>query len=128
MLTSARIAEIVGNPVEAGQPDAGPEVCKWSTAQPSDTDLLLTVRLKGSLREGVLCGEVRKAAAEGKGTTGIGEAATWEFSSTGSMFNSGDLQVCGAKGFVNVYLNGKRDEASLKAAAMSLAREVLGRL
>ena len=128
LLTAAKIAEVVGNPVKPGQPNAGPEVCKWRTEQSSETDVLLTVRLKDSLREKVLCGDVRKAAAAGSGTGGIGEAARWVFSRTGTLFNSGELEVCDAKGYVNVSLNGQLDEATLKAAAMKLAREVLSRL
>jgi hypothetical protein len=127
LLTPAEIEAAVGNPVKAGQPEAGPEVCDWDTEDADHVDVLLTVRLKGSDREKVLCGDVRKAAADGNGFAGIGEAATWKFSKSG-IFNSGDLEVCDGKGFVSLTLNGRADAARLERAAVSLARTVLGRL
>jgi hypothetical protein len=126
MLTAEGNAAAVGNPVEAGRPFAGPEVCKWDTADPDLVSVLLTVRLAAGSRAPVLCEEVRKAG--GAPIDGVGEAATWEFSSAGSLFNSGDLEVCQGGHFVGLSLNGQRDEAALKAAALSLARTVIGRL
>jgi hypothetical protein len=127
LLTREEIAAAVGNPVEPGRPEAGRETCDWDTAQPGQTDVLLMVRLKGSTREQVLCDEMRKTAAAGKGYSGIGEAATWKYTK-GGIFDSADLEVCDGKGFVSISLNGKGDAAALEAAAVALARKVLGRL
>jgi hypothetical protein len=126
MLTPAEIAEVVGNPVQAGKPAAGPEVCDWD-AEPNQTDALIMVRLKGSIREQVLCPELQREAASGKGLAGIGDAATWQFSNTLGFFNSSELAVCDAKGYVHVALNGKADEAKLKEASLALARKVMSR-
>lgn len=127
LLSPAEIAAAVGNAVNAGQPEAGPEVCDWDTDKPDDVSVLLTVRLKDSDRERVLCEDVRKAASAGTGFPGIGEAATWKFTSMG-FFNSGDLEICDSRGFVGLSLNGKADADRLQAAAVTLARTVLGRL
>jgi hypothetical protein len=126
MLTAAEIAEVVGNPVQPGQPSAGPEVCDWD-AEPDHTDVLIMVRLKGSIREQVLCPDVVREAAAGKGLAGIGDAATWQFSNTLKFFNSSELAVCDAKGYVHVALNGKADEAKLKEFSLALARKVMAR-
>jgi hypothetical protein len=126
LLAESEIAEVVKNPVQPGRPAAGPEVCDWDTDDPASVDVLLTVRLKGSTRAEVLCDEIRKGQAAG-GVVGIGEAVSWEFSAS-SLFNSGELQVCDAKGYVSVSLNGKADDPTLKSAASALAAKVLARL
>jgi len=126
LLTESEIADLVKNPVQKGRPAAGPEVCDWDTDDPASVDVLLTVRLKGSMREQVLCEEIRKAT-NATAIAGIGEAASWEFSAS-SLFNSGELQVCDGKGYVSVSLNGKADEPTLKSAATALAGKVLTRL
>lgn len=126
LLTAAEIGEAVGNPVGPGQQSAGPEVCDWDPEDPREITVLLMARLKGSTRETVLCEDVRKAAAEGKGLAGIGEAARWVFSPV--PFNSGDLEVCGAKGYLSLTVTGKGEETKLRAAAMALARKALDRL
>ena len=127
LLSQAEIADAVGNPVNPGQPFAGPEVCKWDTDQPGHVTVLLTVRPKGSMREQVLCRDFGKE----EGATpvaGVGTVATWKFSSMGTLFNSGDLESCGAGGFLSLSLNGKRDEDSLKRAAVGIAQKVFGRI
>lgn len=100
LLTQGEIAAAVGNPVAPGRPEAGPEVCDWDTEHADQIDVLLTVRLRGSAREQVLCADVRKAAAEEKGLSGIGDAATWKFTKLG-VLDSGDLEVCDSKGYVS---------------------------
>jgi hypothetical protein len=55
-------------------------------------------------------------------------ATACETASAWSVFNSGDLETCSAKGYVGISLNGKRDEGALRDAAVTLARTVLGRL
>ena len=44
------------------------------------------------------------------------------------LFNSGDLESCSAKGFVSLSLNGERDEAALKRAAVEILGKLLARL
>jgi hypothetical protein len=127
LLSTADVAAAVGNPVLDGTPDAGPEVCKWDTENPDHVSVLLIARLKGSAREQALCAEVRRVASAGKGLSGLGEAATWKFSRVGTMFNSGDLEVCDAKGYLSLGLNGQQDEAALQQAASTLARAIVSR-
>jgi hypothetical protein len=124
-LSETEIAASVGNPVLKGAPYAGPEVCKWDTENPDHVSVLLTVRLKGSIREEALCSDLRKPGGEGERLTGPGELAVWKFSGS-SLFNSGDLDACGPKGFVSISLNGKADEAKLKEAALTLVGKVMG--
>ena len=127
LLSQAEIAELTGNPVEKGQPFAGPEVCKWA-AEPNRTSVLLTVRLAGSEREKVLCSELRKGGGEGERVEGVGDVAIWKFSSTMGLFNSGELETCGTKGYLNVSLNGKPAESQLKQTSIAIVRKVLQRL
>lgn len=127
MLSPAEIAEALGNAVGAGRATAGQEVCEWDPPETGQTSVLLMVRLKGSIREQVLCPDLHKAAAGGKTLAGIGDVATWQFGNTLGLFNSSELAVCDAKGYVHLSLNGKRDEAALKDASLALARKVMGR-
>lgn len=127
MLTPAEIASAVGNPVQPGAPFAGQEVCKWETGVPGDVDVLLTVRLMGGIRAKPLCDGLPSATDKGARIGGIGDLAFWKFSS-GALFNSGDLELCTAKGFVALSLNGKADEARLQNAALALAKQVLQRM
>jgi len=127
LLSQAEITELTGNPVEKGQPFAGPEVCKWA-AEPNRTSVLLTVRLAGSDREKVLCSELRKIGGEGERVEGVDDVGIWKFSSTMGLFNSGELESCGRKAYLNVSLNGKPAEPQLKQTAIALARKVLQRL
>lgn len=128
LLTASEIANHVKNPVNAGTRQAGPGVCKWDTENPDHVSVLLQAHPRGSTHEQVLCPDLRKAAGTADGLTGVGEAATWRFSRMGTMFNSGDLEACGPRGFVSLSLNGQQDEATLKAAAAALAALVLPRL
>jgi hypothetical protein len=121
LLPASEIATIVGNVVERGQPFAGVEVCKWN-AEPGHVSALLTVRRAGSDREKVLCAELGKGADAGQRITELGNVATWKFSNTMGLFNTGELESCGDKGYVSVTLNGKQDEAKLKEASVAIAR------
>ena len=128
LLSQAEIAAIVGNPVNAGEQYAGPEVCRWDTEKPEQVSVLLTVRAAGSVREQVLCPDLRAGKGSGAPLSGLGDVAYWEFSSALSLFNSGDLEMCGPKGFLSLSLNGQRAEPALKEATLAIARKVLGRL
>jgi len=124
MFSESDLAAIVGTPVAKGRPFAGPEVCKWE-AEPGNTSVLLTVRPAGSDREKVLCSELPKSQ-EGQRIEGLGDVATWKFSNTMGLFNSGELQTCsGRVGYVSVSLDGKADEAKLKQASETIVRKVL---
>jgi hypothetical protein len=122
------IADIVGNAVDKGRTFASLEDCKWDTEEPSNVDVLLIAHTAGSIREQLLCADLGKANNSGQRVTGLGDIAVWKFSSAGSLFNSGDLESCGPKGYVSLTLQGKRDEPTLKQAAINLARKVIGRL
>jgi len=124
-LSRGEIEQAVGNPVLEGEPYAGPEVCQWDTENPEHVSLLLTVRPKGSIREETLCSDLRQSGGEGERLSGLGEVAVWKFSA-GSLFNSGDLEACGPRGYVSISLNGKADEPKLKEAAVALVGEVMG--
>jgi hypothetical protein len=126
LLTPAEVASIVGNAVEPGAAFAGPEVCKWD-APAGNTTVLLTVRPKNSTRETYLCQELRKSA-EARRIDGLGDAAVWTFSNTMGLFNSGELETCGDKGYVAVSVDGKADQPTLRAAAEAIVRKVLGTL
>ena len=127
MLTAATISAAVGNPVKAGQPNAGPEVCKWDTDDQDQVSVLLTVRLAGSIRAPILCDDVQKGNS-GTPVPGVGDASGWKYSKMADLFSSGDLEVCSGGHFVALSLNGRLDEPAMKEAAVALAREVLGRL
>ena len=126
-LSQSEIERLVGNPVLEGEPYAGPEVCQWDTENPDQVSVLLTVRPKGSVREETLCSDLRQSGGDGERLSGLGEieVAVWKFSS-GSLFNSGDLEACGPRGFVSISLNGKADEPKLKEAAVVLVGQVMG--
>jgi hypothetical protein len=129
LLSEAEIAAAVGNPVEKGEYyAAGTEVCRWDTEEPDHVSVLLTVRGLGSDREKILCADLRGKAGSAQQISGVGEVATWEFSSMGTLFNSGDIESCGAKGFISLSLNGKADEATLKQAALTIIGKVMSRL
>jgi hypothetical protein len=125
-LSQSEIEQAVGNPVLPGEPDAGPEVCNWDTENPDHVSVLLIVRPKGSTREETLCADLREAGGEGERLSGLGDVAVWKFSAMGTMFNSGDLEACGPRGFVSISLNGKADEPKLKEAAIALVGKVMG--
>lgn len=127
LLSQIEIAEAVGNPVTPGQHFAGSEVCKWDTEQREHVSVLLTVRPKGSLREQTLCKDL-KSTGTGAPLDGVGDVALWQFSKVGTMFNSGDLESCGPKGYVSLSLNGEHDEPALKQATLAIVGKVLGRI
>ena len=128
LLTAKEIVDVVGNTVAEGKPFAGPEVCTWRTEDPTKVDVLLTVRAAGSIREQTLCADLRKAGSNAQRVDSLGDVSVWKFSREGPMFNSGDLEVCGPKGYLNLTLQGKRDEPTLKSATTALAQKVLERL
>jgi hypothetical protein len=123
-LTEPEIGEIVGNPVLKGRNEAGPTTCKWDAENAGEVDVLLITGAPGSDREKYICPELRKTATSDPELAGIGETVTWKFGGVGSLFNSGDLELCGRKGFISLSLNGKRDEAVLKQAAVALAKKI----
>jgi len=128
LLSEAEVADIVGNTVSKGRPFAGPADCKWDTEDPSNVDVLLIAHAAGSIREQVLCSDVGKADNGGQRVAGLGDIAVWKLTTEGSLFNSGELEICGPKGFVSLTLDGKRNEATLKEAAIAIARKVIERL
>jgi hypothetical protein len=75
----------------------------------------------------VLYPELRKSS-EARRIDGIGDAAVWKFSNTMGLFNSGELETCGDKGYIAVSVDGKGDEPKLRTAAESILRKVLGAL
>ena len=127
MFTASEISSAVGNAVMDGAPFAGQEVCKWATSSPGDVDVLLTVRLMGGIRAKPLCDALPSATDKGARVEGAGDVAFWKFASS-PLFNSGDLELCSAKGFVALSLNGKADEARLRQAALALAKLTLERM
>jgi hypothetical protein len=124
LVSEAEIGEIVANPVVKGRNEAGATTCKWDAKNPGDVDVLLIIGAPGSDREKYICPDIRKAASTDPAFAGVGDAVTWKFGFVGSLFNSGDLELCGAKGFISLSLNGKRDEAALKVAAVALAKKI----
>lgn len=101
--------------------------CSWNTENPDDVSVLLIVQRKGSIREPYLCEDLRKSGGSGERVEGL-DVASWKFSSTTGLFNSGEFEACGPKGFLSLQLNGKRDEATLKQATLAIVRQVLQRL
>jgi hypothetical protein len=128
LLSDAEIAQALGSPVPAGAEFAGPEVCRWSNDEPPITTVLLIVRPAGSLREQVLCGDLRQGVGEGEPVEGVAEVALWHFENVISLFNSGELQTCGAQGYISVTVSMERDEATLKQAALTLFTSVQSQL
>ncbi len=124
MLSQDQVSGAVGNAVQPGEPFAGPEVCRWDTADPAQVSVLLTVRLPGSIREQALCRGLRDSGGKAPGFEEIADVSTWKFSSM-SLFNSGDFEGCGPKGFVSLSLSGKRDEGQLKQSTLTILRAVL---
>jgi len=128
LLTEREVAQVVGNAVDKGRTFASLEDCKWDTEDPSNVDVLLIAHAAGSIREQVLCADLGKADNSGQRVAGLGNIAVWKFSKEGSLFNSGNLEICGPKGFLSLTLQGKRDEPTLKNAAINLATKVIERL
>ena len=128
LLSEAEITERAGGAVAAGE-GFGFESCRWSNDQPPITSLLLIVHPPGSLREQILCGDLRQGGGEGE-RLGLPEAevALWRFSNVISLFNSGELETCGPKGYVALTLNAERDEATLKEATLALFGTVVSRV
>jgi hypothetical protein len=126
LLNEDEVSQIVGNAVAKGEHFAGSEVCKWNAEAPNTT-VLLTVRPAGSIRERALCPDLGKSG-EGQRLDGIADVAIWKFSNTIGLFNSGDLEACGKKGYLSLSLNGRQDETKLKDATAAIARKVLQRL
>ena len=126
LLKQEEVSAIAGNPVANGEHFAGSEVCKWNADAPNTT-VLLMVRPAGSIRERALCPDLGKST-EGQRVEGIADVAVWKFSNTMGLFNSGELETCGKKGYVSVTLDGKPDEAKLKQAAEAVVRKVLQNL
>ena len=128
LLSEAEITERAGGAVAAGE-GFGFESCRWSNDQPPITSLLLIVHPPGSLREQVLCGDLRQGGGEGE-RLGVPEAevALWRFSNVISLFNSGELETCGPKGYVALTFNAERDEATLKEATLALFGTVVSRV
>lgn len=127
LLSETEIGSAVGNDVNKGRNEASSDICKWDVEDVSQVDVLLIVREKGGIHEPVLCGDLRNKTSSEQ-IPGLGDIAVWKFSRQDSMFNSGDLEVCGPKGYLSITLEGKRDEAFLKAAAMNLTQKILQRL
>jgi hypothetical protein len=124
LLSETQIGEVVGNPVVKGRNEAGATTCKWDAQNAGDVDVLLITGAPGSDREKYICPELRKTATSDPEFAGIGDTVTWKFGPVGSLFNSGDLELCSRKGFISLSLNGKRDEPVLKQAAIALARKI----
>jgi hypothetical protein len=120
LLSETEISEIMGAPVPVGVEFAGPEVCRWSNDEPPITSVLLMVRSAGTIREQVLCGDLRQGLGEGEPLDGLTDVALWRFSSTLGLFNSAELETCGPPGYVSLTLNSEQDEATLKAATLAL--------
>ena len=125
ILSQDQIAGAVGNAVLAGQP-AGAGSCSWGTEKRGDVSVLLIVHQKGSIREPILCEDLRKSGGTER-VEGL-DAATWKVSSTLGLFNSGEFEACSPKGFLSLQLNGERDEATLKKATLALVQLVLRRI
>ena len=128
LLSNDEVASILGNPVLPGEEYAGPEVCRWDTEDADEVSLLLMVRPPGSIREQVLCQTLRSGGGPGELVAGVAEIARWHFSSVGTLFDSGELVACGSSGYVSLDLNGKRDEPTLRNAALALLNLVFQRL
>jgi hypothetical protein len=126
LVSQSEVTGAVGNPVLKGRPFTGSADCQWETEKPESVSVLLIVHKKGSLREPILCEELRKGSGSGERVEGL-DVATWKFSNTLGLFNSGEFQACGPKAFLSLQLNGKRDEASLKQATLAIVRQVWGR-
>jgi hypothetical protein len=118
---------VVGTPAPAGPEFAGPEVCRWSKDEPPITSLLVTVRPAGSLREQVLCGDLGQGSARGNASKAW-PTSPWRFSNVIGLFNSGELETCGPRGYISLTLNGERDEATLKEATLTLFGKVASRV
>ena len=88
--------------------------------------MLLIVHRKGETREPYLCDDLRKSGGNER-IEGL-EVATWKFSNTVELFNSGEFEACGPKGFLSLQLNGERDEAKIKQATLTIVHHVLQRL
>jgi len=126
LLSESEIAGSVGNPVLKGEHYAGTQVCNWGTKIRSDVTVLLQARPKSGPHAGPACEELRKGGS-GQPLDGVGDIAAWKFTKN-PFFNSGDLEACSAKGYLNLSLNGEADEARLKKAALAIARQVLQRM
>lgn len=122
LISQSDVAAAVGNAVAKGEQQIGGG-CKWQAATVEDVDVLLIAHPKGNTFEPSLCTQVRKNGGDEK-VEGL-DVATWKFSKIVGPINSGELEGCGPKGYLSLQLNGKRDEAPLKKAALVIADHVL---
>lgn len=127
LLTQSEIAEAVGNPVRKGQPSSGSLDCKWDVDTQGDATVLLIAYRAGSIREQALCPDLRKQG-KAAGFENVVDASTWKFERVIGLFNSGEFESCGPKGFISLQLNGKQDEVKLKRATAALMSKILARL
>jgi hypothetical protein len=125
LISQSDLAAAVGNAVIKGE-HQGAGTCKWGTENRDDVSVLLIAHKKGETREPYLCDDLRKSGGNER-IEGL-EVATWKFSNTLGLFNSGEFEACGPKGFVSLQLNGKRDEAKIKQATLAIVQHVLRRL
>jgi hypothetical protein len=127
LLTEGEVAEAVGNPVRKGQPSSGSLDCKWDVDTQGDVTVFLIAYRTGSIREQALCPDLRKQG-KAPGFESAADASTWKFERVVGLFNSGEFESCGPKGFISLQLNGKRDEAALKQATAAVLRKLSSRL
>ena len=127
LLAESELADLLGNPVQKGQRASGGSDCKWDTEKRGDVTLLLIVHRAGSIREQVLCPDLRKQG-KAAGFESFGDASTWKFESVIGLFDSGEVEFCTSKAFVSMQLNGERDQATLKQKAVAVARKIVSRL
>lgn len=128
VLSQSEVADAVGNPVLPGERQPGPAVCNWDTPERGQITVLLIWQPPGSLREPILCGEMRAGREVGGGgerLEGVAEVALWRFGTVFGLFNSGELETCGPKGYISLQLNGERDEATIKEAALRILQMVV---
>jgi hypothetical protein len=124
LISQSDLAAAVGNPVIKGE-HQGAGTCKWATENRADISVLLIVHRKGETREPYLCDDLRKRGGNER-IEGL-EVATWKFENTLGLFNSGEFEGCGPKGFLSLQLNGEKDEAKVKQATLAIVRHVLQR-
>ncbi len=124
-LTREEVANVVGNPVRA--PDGSGKNCFWGTSVDRGTSISVSITRPAPPQE---CTALRNALpkeATQEQVNNVGTSAVWSWQQV-SILTQGTFLSCFPNAIVSVLVTGEKDQAVLRAAAVTLAQRVQSRL